>query len=133
MDTTLTVLLVIIVSVPIFFAPVSFEKYFVYPSTNTTTITNTTTTNDYGFNFSAVGDWACRNPTIATVNNILDKSPELILGLGDFSYNNTADCWLQIVDPIDENMRIVIGNHDVLPSALLQQYMSQSYKTILFF
>ena len=31
------------------------------------------------FNFAAVGDWECTSHTIDTVNNILDKKPELVL------------------------------------------------------
>jgi hypothetical protein len=52
------------------------------------------------------------------------KNPELVLGLGDFSYKNTAGCWLQMVDPIDEKMKIIIGNHESEPLSLLNQYMS---------
>jgi 3',5'-cyclic AMP phosphodiesterase CpdA len=77
------------------------------------------------FNFGAVGDYDCNDNTQNTVNNIMDKDPELVISLGDYVYDNiTADCWLQIVDPIDEKMKIAIGNHDVIPSTLLQQYMS---------
>jgi aldose sugar dehydrogenase len=76
------------------------------------------------FNFAAVGDWECTSHTIDTVNNILDKKPELVLGLGDFSYNPTADCWFKIVDPIDEIMKIAIGNHDEDSSAELNSLMS---------
>jgi hypothetical protein len=32
------------------------------------------------FNFAAAGDWGCTDDTTDTVNNILDKSPELVLG-----------------------------------------------------
>ena len=76
------------------------------------------------FNFAAVGDWECTSHTIDTVNNILDKKPELVLGLGDFSYDPTTDCWFKIVDPIDEIMKIAIGNHDENSSAELNSLMS---------
>src|SRR5215210_4810969 len=77
------------------------------------------------FNFAAVGDWGCTSHTIDTVNNIQDKKPELVLGLGDYSYNKTtADCWLKTVDPIDEIMKISIGNHDDETSSSLREYMS---------
>ena len=46
------------------------------------------------------------------------------LALGDFSYESTADCWLNIVDPIDHKMKIAIGNHDDTSSSLLNQYMN---------
>ncbi|HYX56645.1 MAG TPA: metallophosphoesterase, partial [Nitrososphaeraceae archaeon] len=81
------------------------------------------------FNFAAAGDWACTSDTINTVKNIIYKNPELILGLGDYSYENTADCWLNIVNLIDEKMKISIGNHEDEYNSnsslsLLNQYMS---------
>jgi hypothetical protein len=62
--------------------------------------------------FVAVGDWDCDQDTINTVNHIRKRNPDLILALGDFSYEATADCWLKLVDPIDEKMKILIGNHE---------------------
>jgi calcineurin-like phosphoesterase family protein len=88
----------------------------------TKTITNA---NLPDFNFVAVGDWGCTSNTINTVNNIIQKNPELILALGDFSYNDTsADCWLDIIKPIDQKMKIAIGNHDDVTPFLLNQLMS---------
>jgi hypothetical protein len=87
--------------------------------------TNNTTSLPADFNFAAAGDWGCNAKTNETVNNIIDKKPELVLGLGDYSYNSKyANCWLKIVKPIDEKMKVTIGNHDdnTLPS--LRQYMS---------
>lgn len=76
------------------------------------------------FNFGAVGDWGCSSNAQNTVNNIVSKNTELVASLGDFSYENTGDCWLQLVDPIDEKMKIVIGNHDDLTPSMLNQYMN---------
>ena len=84
----------------------------------------TTTAQSSDFNFAAAGDWACTSDITDTVNNILDKNPELVLGLGDYSYRNTAGCWLQMIDPIDEKMKIIIGNHESEPLSLLKRYMS---------
>jgi hypothetical protein len=78
----------------------------------------------FGYNVSAAGDWGCNDNTKETVSNIISKNPELVLGLGDYSYESTADCWLAIVDPIDEKMKISIGDHDDISSSLLNQYMS---------
>jgi predicted phosphodiesterase len=78
----------------------------------------------FGYNVAAAGDWGCKDRTKKTVDNIIGKNPELVLALGDFSYQNTADCWLAIVDPIDEIMKITIGNHDKISDSLLNQYMS---------
>jgi hypothetical protein len=76
------------------------------------------------FNFAAAGDWACTSDTIDTVNNIIDKSPELVLGLGDYSYEDTADCWLDIIQPIDNIMKISIGNHEIEEESILTEYMN---------
>lgn len=65
------------------------------------------------FNFVAVGDWGCNPNTNETVHNIIGKNPELVLGLGDYSYKPTADCWLSYVRPIEEKMKIVLGNHEI--------------------
>jgi Calcineurin-like phosphoesterase len=78
----------------------------------------------FGYNVSAAGDWGCNDNTKKTVSSIISKNPERVLGLGDYSYRSTADCWLAIVDPLDEKMRISIGNHDDYSSTLLNQYMS---------
>jgi glucose/arabinose dehydrogenase/predicted phosphodiesterase len=66
------------------------------------------------FNFASVGDWGCTPNSKNTVKNIIDKEPELILGLGDYAYKKNANCWFQIIKPIDHKMKIVIGNHDHL-------------------
>ena len=51
--------------------------------------------------------------TNETIHNIIDKNPELVLGLGDYSYKPTADCWLDYVKPLEEKMKIVLGNHEI--------------------
>jgi predicted phosphodiesterase len=78
----------------------------------------------FGYHVSAAGDWGCNDNTKKTVSNMISKSPEQVLGLGDYSYQSTADCWLATVHPIDEKMNIAIGNHDNKSSSLLYQYMS---------
>ena len=76
------------------------------------------------FNFAAAGDWGCTDDTTETVNNIIDKNPELVLGLGDYSYEDSADCWLDIIQPIDNIMKISIGNHEVEEESILAEYMN---------
>jgi hypothetical protein len=44
-------------------------------------VAHAATAPSYDFNFAATGDWACTSDTEDTVNNILDKNPELVLGL----------------------------------------------------
>jgi len=93
------------------------------------------------FNFAAAGDWACTSDTTDTVNNIIDKSPELVLGLGDYSYEDTADCWFDIIQPINNIMKIAIGNHEIEGSILAEymehfsltsQYYSFDYQNVHF-
>jgi hypothetical protein len=96
---------------------VTTEDHSVYASpSNTSTLP--------GFNFAATGDWGCTSHTIDTVNNIVDKNPELILGLGDYDYYGVnADCWLERVQPIDDKMKIAIGNHEVEMESKLTEYI----------
>jgi hypothetical protein len=75
------------------------------------------------FNLIAVGDWGCNPNAINTVRNIVARNPELVLGLGDYSYQDSADCWLKIVDSLDHKMKIAIADHDAISSSLLIQYM----------
>ena len=51
------------------------------------------------FNIAAVGDWGCNSNTDATAKGIASEnnknklgSPELVLGLGDYSYQPTPSC-----------------------------------------
>lgn len=75
------------------------------------------------FNFGAAGDWGCTPDTTDTVKNIMDRDPEIVLALGDLSYNSSAQCWLNIIDPIAEKTKIVIGNHEVDSTKKLKDYM----------
>lgn len=64
------------------------------------------------FNVAAVGDWGCNDNTKNTLKNISSKKPELILALGDLSYQRTAECWLEIISSVDNITSIVRGDHD---------------------
>ena len=64
------------------------------------------------FNFAAVGDWGCTDDTTDTIKNIQNKDPELVLALGDLSYENTGNCWLNETSSINNKLKIAIGNHD---------------------
>ena len=77
----------------------------------------------FGYNVSAAGDWGCNSNTSTTVAKIYNKVPERVLGLGDYSYASTADCWFKIIQPIDSKMKIAIGNHDD-SSTKLNQYLN---------
>ena len=39
-------------------------------------------------------------------------NPQLLLALGDFSYEKTATCWLNLIKPVDSITKINIGNHE---------------------
>jgi len=73
---------------------------------------------------SATGDWGCTGNTIETVNNIKNQNPDLVLALGDYSYEDTANCWLDVLRPIGSITRINFGNHDVQNSMLLNSYLN---------
>src|SRR5919112_5999769 len=105
-----------------------------------TTTTTTTASLQSGFNFAAVGDWGCRSATTDTVNNIVDKKPELVLGLGDYSYENSERCWFKKIQPIDSIMKVSMGNHDRGPKlielmkhfGLTREYYSFDYQNVHF-
>ena len=105
----------------------------IFASTNNSSAKSAQADYTDDFNFVAVGDWACNPNTAITLNNTADKNPELVLGLGDYSYQTSADCWLDIIEPINDKMKIAIGNHErtiyAPPSSyesarLLNQYMN---------
>jgi hypothetical protein len=85
------------------------------------------------FNFAAVGDWGCNPNSINSTRNIINKDPELVLALGDLSYEATANCWLNMIDPIDHKTKITIGNHDDETSSILNQYMKHFNLTKQFY
>ena len=70
-----------------------------------------------------VGNWGCTSNSQATVNNINSKNPDLVLGLGDYSYESTPDCWFNEIKAFDSKMKISIGNHDVENNKLLNSYL----------
>lgn len=53
-----------------------------------------------------------------------NMDPELYLGLGDYSYQNSPDCWINIIKSVDNLFRIAVGNHDA-QDQLLKDYMNK--------
>jgi hypothetical protein len=88
-----SVFLLIIIVVMIILSSTNIEgeiaivkNHFVYASSSLSpSPPASTATLSSDFNFAAAGDWACTSDTTDTVNNIVDKNPELVLGLGDLS------------------------------------------------
>ena len=64
------------------------------------------------FNIAAAGDWGCNSNTDKTVIISKGKNPELVLGLGDYSYQSTGTCWFNKIRTIDSITKINIGNHE---------------------
>ena len=80
--------------------------------------------NQSDFNFVAAGDFGCGKNANRTITNMIIKEPELVIGLGDLSYQKTADCWLDLISPLDTDRRlkIAIGDNEMFPLKL-SQYM----------
>ncbi|HET9774528.1 MAG TPA: metallophosphoesterase, partial [Nitrososphaeraceae archaeon] len=72
--------------------------------------------------FAIVGDWGCTKDTKKTVDSIQDHNPEIVFSLGDTSYGADINCWLDIVKPISDKMKVTIGNHDYMSPTIFQQY-----------
>jgi predicted phosphodiesterase len=112
-------------------AMITIFTFLVLINLNNIDIVYAQTTTIPNFNIAAVGDWGCNSNTDKTVNSIKTQSPELILGLGDYSYESSADCWLDTIDPIYDsnnpnanNMQISIGNHENSGSEDLNTYLN---------
>jgi len=101
---------------------ITVKNHYAYSSPSSLPSTDFTLAAD--FNFVAVGDWGCTSDTIDTVKNIIDKDPEFVLALGDLSYNSSAQCWLDIIDPFVDKTMIAIGNHEVDSPKKLKDYMN---------
>jgi predicted phosphodiesterase len=76
------------------------------------------------FNFVAAGDWGCGHEAIHTFSMMKSMEPELYLGLGDYSYENSMDCWIDIIKSAGNAFKISLGNHDI-EGKLLQAYMDE--------
>jgi predicted phosphodiesterase len=78
------------------------------------------------FSFVTAGDFGCKNEAKRTVENMVRHNPQLVLALGDLSYEKLADCWFEVMSPLDEpgKIRIVLGDHDIGPElSRFNQYM----------
>jgi len=80
--------------------------------------------NGADFNFVAAGDWGCGHEALYTFSMMKSMEPELYLGLGDYSYTDSIDCWLNIVKSVGKDFKIALGNHDT-GGQLLQAYMDE--------
>ena len=90
----------------------------------------------------AVGDWGCNSNTSKTITNIVKSHPDLVIGLGDNSYEQTGNCWLNMIRPLAAKIHTAFGNHDATPELvnqylkyfnLTKPYYSFDFKNIHFF
>ena len=71
-----------------------------------------TTTNKNSFNIAVSADWGCTEDTKKTAKNIQKKNPELVIAGGDLSYDKSANCWFEIIQPFKSKMKIAMGDHE---------------------
>jgi predicted MPP superfamily phosphohydrolase len=102
-----SLLLLVIVT----YAPASFQKVLAASDTSDTSMV-------------AAGDWGCSDNTEKTVQNVRNFNPKFLLALGDFSYDKTSTCWLNVMKPLESITKISIGNHDD-SDTLLNSYLNQ--------
>jgi len=77
------------------------------------------------FNIATAGDFGCSTNAKKTVNNMEDKKPELVLPLGDLSYQTTANCWFDMMIPLKGKIMMTFGYHDVEDGASkMDQYIN---------
>jgi predicted MPP superfamily phosphohydrolase len=67
---------------------------------------------DLQFNFVAVGDLDCNNNSIQTINNSIDKKPEIFLAVGDLYYNCTPEDFKKMLSSLNQITYMTMGNHD---------------------
>src|SRR6266540_395116 len=72
-------------------------------------------TNFQKFNFVTAGDFGCGDEPNRTIDGMIKKNPELVIALGDLSYDNSALCWIKSVTPLDTygTVKITFGDHDL--------------------
>jgi Calcineurin-like phosphoesterase len=82
---------------------------------NAGTFASTQKSSEYDFSFAAAGDWGCGRNAFYTSLQMMQKDPLIIISTGDLSYSRTANCWLDLIAPLqkDRKMMVVFGDHDL--------------------
>lgn len=69
------------------------------------------------FNVTAVGDIGCDDNGKQTISSIANIQPNLVIFLGDLSYDTSLDCFFDQTKILEENgtshVLLTIGNHDI--------------------
>jgi hypothetical protein len=81
------------------------------PATNAEIDQNIVTKKD-GFNLVAAGDYGCNAVTEEVVSQMKEKSPDLLLALGDLSEDEDPACFFDLFSNYDGNLKIALGEHD---------------------
>lgn len=78
------------------------------------------------FNFAAVGDFGCNTDAKETLRNIFNLRPEVLLALGDLSYERDSKCWFDMTLEKYTIVKIAFGYHDIFDGGgdLLHSYLT---------
>jgi len=68
--------------------------------------------NNKNFNIAVAADWGCDDAAKQTVQNMQSKNPELVIANGDLSYKKSANCWLEMIQPLKSKMKVAMGDHE---------------------
>src|SRR5215213_7453673 len=101
----------------------NFRSKHTLPNENVNITIGSQNLSDY--NFAVAGDWGCTKNTARTVELIQNHDPDIVFSLGDTSYGPNINCWTDIVSPISDKIKAVIGNHDVMSPSLLEQHLKE--------
>lgn len=105
------------------FACCYVQSGIVLASEHTDAISSKVRRNEQGFSVAAVGDLGCGPEVNSTIKNIQNQSVQLVLALGDLSYQReSANCWFDIMAPVQNMMKIVLGDQDYRSDSVLRQY-----------
>ena len=74
----------------------------------------------------AAGDWHCSSESQAakTLSNAISLKPQLLLGLGDYSDEETGSCWVNLMKPVDSITKVAFGNHDDESDNMMGSYLN---------
>jgi predicted phosphodiesterase len=64
------------------------------------------------FNIVVAADWGCDENATKISENIQEKNPELVIAAGDLSYDESSDCWFEIIKPFMSRIKVAMGDHE---------------------
>ncbi len=78
---------------------------------------------DQKFSIVALGDWGCSDKTKRVVDVMKKLDPDLVLGLGDYVFDNKTSCFFDMIQPFETKMKIAFGKHDLRNESVFQDYL----------